>query len=141
MRDPSRGPRTHVYLDVSGSMERYLPLVYAALRPLTAHVHPEVHLFSTCIADVDLPGLRRGVRVGTGGTDVAPVTRHMLDKRVKRALFITDGWVGTVPDEHARRLAGLGTRVAVAVTHGGQTDFARRLKSRIWHLPSLESHP
>ena len=141
LQDPSRGPRTHVYLDVSGSMERHLPLVYAALRPLTAYLHPEVHLFSTCIADVDLSELRRGVRVGTGGTNVAPVTQHMLDKGVKRALFITDGWVGTVPDEHARKLADRRTRVAVAVTHGGATDFARRLKSRIWHLPSLELHP
>ena len=140
MREPSRGPRTHVYLDVSGSMEEHLPLVYAALRPLTSHLHPQVHLFSTCIADVDLPGLRRGVRVGTGGTCVAPVTAHMLDNGVKRALFVTDGWVGSVPKEHARKLASRGTRVAVAVTHGGDADFAHRLSSRIWRLPSLESH-
>jgi hypothetical protein len=137
---PARGSLTHVYLDVSGSMDEHLPLVYAALRPLAAYLHPEVHLFSTRIVDVDLSALRRGVRMGTGGTDVAPVTGHMIDHRVRRALFVTDGWVGQVPDEHARQLRSRGTRVAVALTHDGEDEFSAALPSRVWRLPPLETH-
>ena len=39
--------RVHVYLDVSGSMDDALPLLYATLASLLGLLHPEVHLFST----------------------------------------------------------------------------------------------
>ena len=71
----------HVYFDVSGSMDAALPALYATLASLSGLLHPRVHLFSTRIDDIDLRQLARGVRVTTGGTDIAPVTRHVLDQR------------------------------------------------------------
>ena len=133
-----RREQVHVYLDVSGSMDAALPALYATLSSLSTLLHAKVHLFSTRIDDIDLRQLARGVRVTTGGTDIAPVTRHALEHRVQRALFVTDGWVGNVPDEHARELARRRARFAVVVTQGGEPEFAAALQAKSWRLPNLE---
>jgi hypothetical protein len=138
-RLPLAQERTHVYVDVSGSMREELPLVYAALRPLAALLHPRVHLFSTEVAAIDLAQLARGVRVGTGGTSFAPVTGHLIEHRIRRAVFVTDGWVGSVPAEHARRLAERRCRFAAVVSHRGDPSFATKLACRVWRLPAMES--
>ena len=132
---PVRRERVHLYLDVSGSMDWCLPVLYAALRPLAGLVHPQVHLFSTRVHDLDLRDLVRGVRVTTGGTDVAPVTSHLLAQRIRRAVLLTDGWVGAVPAEHARALSKRGTRCAVVLTANGDARFAAPLAARVWRLP------
>ncbi len=137
IRRPLAQERTHVYVDVSGSMEAELPLIYAALRPLAHLLHPRVHLFSTQVADIGLDALARGVRVGTGGTSFAPVTRHLLQRRIRRAVFLTDGWVGEVPAEHARLLAQRRCRFAAVVSAGGDESFTKPLGCRVWRLPAL----
>jgi hypothetical protein len=133
-----RGEQVHVYLDVSGSMDAALPALYATLASLSGLLHPKLHLFSTRIDDIDLRQLARGVRFTTGGTNIAPVTRHALENRVQRALFVTDGWVGEVPDEHAHELTRRGARFAAVVTHNGEMDFAAGLNTKAWRLPNLE---
>jgi len=139
MRRPLAQACTHVYVDVSGSMRRELPLIYAALQPLAALLHPKVHLFSTEVADISLAQLARGVRIGTGGTSFAPVTKHLIEQRIGRAVFITDGWVGNVPAEHARRLACRRPRFAAVVSGHGDPSFTNRLACRVWRLPAMES--
>ena len=137
-RLPQAQQRTHVYLDVSGSMNRELPLIYAALRPLAALLHPRAHLFSTGLADIDLAELARGVRIGSGGTDIGVVTEHLRWHRVGRAVILTDGWVGDVLPEHASTLARRRCRLAAAVSGGGDHAFARPLRCRVWRLPRLD---
>jgi hypothetical protein len=134
-----RREQVHVYLDVSGSMDAVLPALYATLVSLSGLLHPKVHLFSTRIDDIDLRQLARGVRVTTGGTDIAPVTRHAIKSDVKRALFVTDGWVGRVPAEHSRELEQRKARFAVALTKGGDPAFAAGLRAKVWLLPRLET--
>lgn len=128
---PARREQVHLYLDVSGSMDGCLPLLYAALRPVVSFVHPQVHLFSTRVHDIDVRDLARGVRVTTGGTDVAPVTEHLLAQRIRRAVLLTDGWVGAVPQEHARALGHRGARFAVVLTANGDARFADALAARV----------
>jgi hypothetical protein len=112
-RHPVRfGERVHVYLDVSGSMDRIKGALYGAVLDCAAFVHPRVHLFSTKVADVTLAELRRGVCQSTGGTDINCVAEHMKDNRVQRALLVTDGWVGKPTGEQHRILDQ--ARVAVA---------------------------
>lgn len=134
-----RREQVHVYLDVSGSMDAVLPALYATLVSLSGLLHPKVHLFSTRIDDIDLRQLARGVRITTGGTDIAPVTRHAIRNQVLRALFVTDGWVGRVPDEHSRELERRNTRFSVALTKGGDPAFAAGLRAKVWPLPHLET--
>jgi hypothetical protein len=139
VRLPLAQERTHVYLDVSGSMSGELPHIYAALQPLAALLHPRVHLFSTGIADIGLAQLAHGVRIGTGGTDIGPVTDHLLQHGVRRAVIVTDGWVGDVPQEHARGLQRRGCRFAAVVSGHGDPSFTNRLACRVWRLPAMET--
>jgi hypothetical protein len=139
---PVRRERVHLYLDVSGSMDGVLPALYAALRPLAGLLHPQVHLFSTEVCDVGVDRLLRGVRVTTGGTDLSPVTAHVLAQRVRRALILTDGWVGEVSAAHARDLTQRGVRFAAVLTHDGDAGFAVPVAARVWRLPgNLEVDP
>ena len=106
------GERVHVYLDVSGSMDAIKGPLYGAVLDCQAFVFPTVHLFSTKVADISLVELRRGVCKTTGGTSIDCVAQHMNNNRVRRALLITDGWVGTPRGQHHCTL--LEARLAVA---------------------------
>ena len=71
----------------------------------------------------------------------APVTRHALDQRVRRALFVTDGWVGKVPGEHARELAKRAARFAAVVTHSGESASPTHLAQKCGGFPDLGKGP
>ena len=58
-------------------------------------VHPRVHLFSTEVTDVSFRELAAGVVRTTGGTSIECILAHMRRHDVRRAVWITDGWVGT----------------------------------------------
>jgi hypothetical protein len=94
---PQRMPvqeRVHVYVDVSGSMDAIKGPLYGAVLDCQALVHPRVHLFSTQVAEVTPAQMRAGVCRSTGGTDIQCVTRHMAQHKVRRAVVLTDGYVG-----------------------------------------------
>lgn len=137
LRSPSPHERTHVYLDVSGSMHDVIPLLYGALLPLADHLHPRVHLFSTELHDISLAELRRGTVVGDGGTDIACVAAHMVENGVRRAAIITDGMVGPVPPHHLAALLKRRVRVAVVLTDARYPQLAQTLRGRAHVLPSL----
>lgn len=132
-----RHGQVHVYLDVSGSMAGVIAPLYAALAALAPWLAPRVQLFSTTVEGITLAGLRRGDLLTTGGTDISIVTEHLVRGRVRRALIVTDGWVGDVPGEHAAALRKLGARVEAAVTDAGDPAFMAALGGRACRLPRL----
>ena len=104
--------RVHVYLDVSGSMSAVGEALYGAVLDNRTLVHPTVHLFSTRIADLTLAQLHAGVRRSTDGTEIGCVAEHLETNHIRRALIITDGWVGRPSGSHLEVLSR--TRLAVA---------------------------
>lgn len=104
--------RVHIYVDVSGSMEGIKGALYGAVLDCEALVHPQVHLFSTQVAEVTPAQMRAGLCKSTGGTDIRCVTRHMVRHRVRRAVLLTDGHVGSA--DPAGRLALDRARIGVA---------------------------
>jgi hypothetical protein len=132
-RSVPSGERVHVYLDVSGSMDSVKGPLYGAVLDCEMLVHPTVHLFSTKVADVSLAELRRGVCKTTGGTDIVCVANHMAEHRVRRALFITDGWVGTPSGQHHRTL----NRAKLAVALLGNNVNPNDLKAVANHTATL----
>jgi hypothetical protein len=110
-RSPS-GEKVHVYVDVSGSMNSVLNALYGAVLDCKDMVFGKVHLFSIRIADVTLDELRKGKCITTGGTDIACVAKHIQSNQVRRALLITDGWVGGAKGQHRDILRS--TKLAVA---------------------------
>ena len=110
-RSPS-GEKVHVYVDVSGSMDSVLNSLYGAVLDCKDMVFGKVHLFSNRIADVTLDELRKGKCITTGGTDIECVAKHIKSNQVRRALLITDGWVGQAKGQHHEILES--TKLAVA---------------------------
>jgi len=137
--DRSQGQRVHVYVDTSGSMSDALPGVYSALIPLLDWIDPAIHLFSTELIDVTHADLRRGITASTCGTSIEPVTAHVLAHGVRRALILTDGWVGEIPSQHAIELKAKRVRLGAVVTADGDTSFVDAVGGKSWQLPSLDT--
>lgn len=135
-RQRSPVERVRVYLDVSGSMDQVLPALYAALMSCADLVEPVVWGFSTAIGALTHAQLRAGVRLGTGGTDIDAVTRHLLASGAKRALVVTDGWVGAVPHDHRAELERRRVRLVAAITHAGSGRFAEAIGAPVLRLPA-----
>jgi len=129
------GAKVHLYLDVSGSMTAVLPLLYGALLGLESFLHEKLHLFSTKVRDIPLSALRYGVVRSTGETSIACVTDHMVTNRVRRALVLTDGWVGGIPDAHRDALRRC--RVGIVLTANGRPYFAYGTGWQVERLPPL----
>ena len=113
------GERVHVYLDVSGSMNGIKSALYGAVLDCEDLVNPAIHLFSTKVADISAAELRRGVCHSTGGTSITCVASHMQENAVRRAVIITDGWVGQPRGAHHNTLDAAKLGVAYL---GGSTN-------------------
>lgn len=117
-RRPRReGERVHVYLDVSGSMNSVLGALYGAALDCADLLWPQIHLFSTRVVDVSPAELRRGRCHTTGGTSIDVVASHIAAHHVRRALMITDGWVGKPEGQHRQTLE----RIQLAVAYLGDS--------------------
>ena len=131
------GDRVHVYVDVSGSMKHILQELYGAILDCIDLVEPIVHLFSTKIADVTLTELRAGKCASTGGTDIRCVADHITRHRIRRALLITDGYVGTPHGEHHDTLA----KARIAVAYLGANVHEQDLAAVANHTCNLTEGP
>jgi hypothetical protein len=136
-REPDPGSLVHVYLDVSGSMTGVIALLYGALAPLRALLYPRIHLFSTTLHDISPAELVARKVVGDGGTDIRCVTAHMLAEGVRRAVVITDGYVGSVPEEHRRELRERRLQCVVLLAGSYDRDLAGVLGKEVLPLPRL----
>ena len=112
------GERVHVYLDVSGSVNRLVPALFSAVLATREWVHPVVHQFSTKVADISLKDMLAGKCVTTGGTSIECVGEHMQTHAVRRAVLVTDGFVG--PPGAATRRVMQRALIGVALTPGNR---------------------
>jgi len=127
------GEDVHLYLDVSGSMRGELAPLYGILASFERWLHPWIHLFSTVVRDVPLRALSRGLVETTGGTRIGPVTEHIRRRGIRRALIVTDGMVGELPESHRRALRH--RRIGVLLTARGSPRFAAGTGWRVTRLP------
>jgi hypothetical protein len=124
MRRPEYdGDRVHVYLDVSGSMTYCYGAVFAAVADCAAFVHPTVHQFSTKVAETGVRAVRTGQCVTTGGTEIACVAAHMRERRIRRAVIITDGYVGRPSHLDGETLRNATVGVALAPGASKRSDL------------------
>lgn len=112
-----------VYLDVSGSMGQWTGRLHAALVPLRRLLAPELFAFSTQVHALRHADLLAGRLPTTGGTDIAPVLRHLLAHRgapPSRVLLLTDGWVGQPAPRLLRDVAARGIALHVGLVSDGR---------------------
>lgn len=129
--------RTRVYLDVSGSMDPWLPCLYGTLVRLAEHVEPRLHCFSTTVVSIPLSEIAAGRRSTTGGTHGAVALEHALKERATRILLVTDGYVGPVAAPLADRLRAARTDVRVLLTPGGWRKDLESVASLFQELPEM----
>jgi hypothetical protein len=130
---PNRAPtgdKVHVYLDVSGSIGEMKSALYGAVLDCRDFVWPRLHLFSTQVADVTVAELRAGKCQSTGGTDIACVARHLRENRIRRAVLVTDGFVGYPTGLDRSTLSG--AMLGVALTPGNSTRVDLREVANHW---------
>ena len=129
-----QGEHVHVYLDVSGSVSGLVGALYGAILDNKQFVHPVVHLFSTRVIDVTFKQMLRGDVHTTGGTCIECVAQHMKKYKVKRAVILTDGFVGA-PGVVARRILE-SVRIGVALTP--DNSIRRDLEGLVEHWAQLK---
>ena len=122
-----------VYIDVSGSMSHVLPMLYAALLPLRQYIAPQVVLFSTELERIPFARLKEGVVCSTYGTHISCVTQDIVDRGIRKALILTDGWVGDIPRIHRRKLRRV--ELAAVITDPGDDAWIRTVGGRVFRLP------
>lgn len=113
------GNKVHVYVDVSGSIADLKGALYGAVLDCRQWVHPAVHLFSERVIDVSLEQLRAGVCSTTVGTQIACVAEHLRKHQVKRAVILTDGYVGRPTGADRETLCH--AKLGVALTPGNSS--------------------
>ena len=127
-----------VYLDVSRSMARWLPVLLEALTDSAALVQWPLLGFSTEVHPVTRAELAAGRFRSTGGTHIGCVARHLLDSRVTRAVVITDGDVQAIPTALAERLRRCRPRVRVGLLDGCDGSFCAQLGWPVTPIPALD---
>ena len=133
-----RAGRVAVYLDVSGSMESWLPVLLKALSDHADLLEWPLFGFSTEVHPLQRHHLAEGRMRSTGGTDIACVSQHLIDHRIGRAVVITDGDVQQVPAAHLDSLRRLRPRVDVGLLDGCDGSFCAALGWRVHAIPRLD---
>jgi hypothetical protein len=116
--------RVHIYVDVSGSIGDLKGALYGAVLDCRELVKPSIHLFSTTVYDITTSGLRQGICRTTGGTDIGSVAAHIARHRVKRAVLLTDGYVGRARGSHEQALSSAYLGVALTPELSTPNDLA-----------------
>ena len=80
-----------IYLDVSGSVNDYLPEIIGVMRNLHADLKT-VLLFSNAIAEIPFKSLLKGRVETTYGTDFDCIAEHILEQKYDKAVIMTDGY-------------------------------------------------
>lgn len=118
------GALVHIYLDVSGSMNDVFGPLYGATLDCEDLLHPMIHLFSTKVVDITKAELRAGRCISTGGTSIDTVAEHMSAHNIRRALIVTDGWVGRPCGQHQKTLRSAKLAVAYLGNAINRDDLA-----------------
>jgi hypothetical protein len=114
----------HIYVDVSSSIGDCKGALYGAVLDCRELVKPCIHLFSTKIYDISLAELRRGICRTTSGTEIGCVAAHIARHGVKRAVLLTDGFVGRARGSHERALSSARLGAALTPGYSTRTDLA-----------------
>ena len=108
-----------IYLDVSGSVNQYLPEILGVIASLRQSIQT-VFCFSNKVSTHSMQELVQGKFNSTGGTDFDCVIEHALENKVDKFLCFTDGWANakTKTQEEAKKKIK-----DVAVVYFGNSNY------------------
>jgi hypothetical protein len=108
-----------VYLDVSGSVNQYLPEIVGVLSSLKAEL-TSIFLFSNKVVEIPFKALLAGRVETTFGTDFDCIAESIIERDLDKAIIFTDGYAG-LRTESQEALKKRHTQV-LTVLFGGKTD-------------------
>lgn len=123
-RVPERPALAHVYLDVSGSMNRLLPHVIGLLIPYAMQRQISIFQFSTEVTYLKVENLREGKLTTTGGTNINCVLQHIVEheQKIGKVLLLTDGAVGAPRVDLRSQFEELGVTMHAVLPWGCTMD-------------------
>jgi len=80
-----------IYLDVSGSVNEYLPKIIGAISKLKTEVI-SLFLFSNRVVEISMKDLIKGNIETTWGTDFDCIAESIIERKFDKAVVITDGY-------------------------------------------------
>jgi hypothetical protein len=129
------GELTNIYIDVSASMDQIL----SHLMPLIQKFQPYIRLPIWTFSNIVEPAkFKKGnlICATTNGTELNSVFSHMVEKRFKKALIVTDGYVEIIDHE---LLQGIDKRnIAAIITPQGKTDLFSAFGIAAYQLKSID---
>jgi len=98
-----------IYLDVSGSVNEYLPKILGILRNLKNEI-TSIFLFSNKTIEIPFRSLLKGELRTTYGTDFDCIAESIIERQFDKAIIITDGYASMKKDNsETLRKSGLTT--------------------------------
>lgn len=126
--------RYDAYFDISGSMDRWFPVVRALLRNLGVYIRPDqVFGFSTEVAEIDMGA---SYLLTTGGTDIKCAIEHAQERGVKHVLLITD-----LEDYHEINTEGIEHILIVATDVRADIDVSKTVFRRHDKNTKIDIYP
>lgn len=107
-----------IYLDVSGSVNRYLPEIFGILQHLRRDIR-SIYQFSNVVVETDFATLMQGHIKTSFGTDFDCVAASIQEKNYDKAIVITDGYASMKP-EHQKTLSDRHVKI-LTILYGSST--------------------
>jgi hypothetical protein len=114
-----------IYLDVSGSVNDYLPKIIGVLAKLKNSV-TSLFLFSNIVVETTMQDLIKGKIRTSYGTDFNCIAHSIIERRFEKAIIITDGYAD-MSEELSKQLKTMAL-VTLTILFDGTTeceDFAK----------------
>jgi hypothetical protein len=119
VRGQAVAQRALVYLDVSGSMSSMLPDLVDLLVPAARKRLITVRQFSTLVAPLGITELASGHLTTTQGTHIDCVLEDAAQRKERRMVIVTDGYVGAPAPHLLAALRARGVKVISVLPQGG----------------------
>ncbi len=81
----------NLYIDVSGSVEDVLPLIYRLVDSVKSYLNDPIYLLSGIVKEISLSELHNGLLITNSVTDFDELLKHAFNNNFKKFLVITDG--------------------------------------------------
>jgi len=118
-----------IFLDVSGSMDKEIPVLLGIAQLLALHIEVEFFQFSNKVAPFTMDDLRRGRIKTTWGTDFNCILETILGRKAIHSIIITDGYASAKPELIKRVLATRGPIDGVVIGGTNADELSKFCKS------------
>ena len=120
-RQISKDKGLAIYLDVSGSVNEYLPDIIGVLNSFRNEL-TTIFQFSNKVVETSFGNLLRGKIETTYGTDFDCIAESILDREFEKAVVITDGYA-SLGSKNAQKLKDVGIRILTILFDDADSCF------------------